>query len=273
MRGRFVSGKFYLEKFDKTRGVLCLSLNRPEVRNAFNDEMIEELTSLFLSLNKRDEVRLVLLEGKGKAFCAGADLNWMKKMKDYSQEENKKDSEKLADLFKTINKLNKPVIGLVKGYTLGGGAGLISVCDYVLASDQSQFGFTEARLGLVPAVISPYVISKIGESQARAYFLSGQLFSAEKALQMGLVHQIVSDEYFSESLEKLIGEFLKAAPLAAKEAKGLIQNVSDLIQKGDEAQITDYTCETIARIRIADEGQEGMTSLLEKKSPSWINKV
>ena len=168
--------------------------------------------------------------------------------------------------------MNKPVIGLVKGYTLGGGAGLVSVCDYVLASEDSQFGFTEVRLGLVPAVISPYVMAKIGESHARAFFLSGQIFGATKALEMGLIHQIVSEKTFSESVEKLIKEFLKAGPNAAREAKNLIHEVRDLTRNGNKEKVADYTCETIAKIRIQDEGQEGMTSLLEKKTPSWINK-
>ena len=267
-----MSGRFYLEDFDNERGVFRLSLNRPELRNAFNDEMIEELISLISTLKEREDVRLVLLEGKGKAFCAGADLNWMKKMKGYSKEENKKDSERLAELFRSINELNKPVIGLVKGYTLGGGAGLVSVCDYVLASEGSQFGFTEVRLGLVPAVISPYVMAKIGESHARAFFLSGQIFGSRKALEMGLVHEITSEEAYEESVEKLIKEFLKAGPQAAREAKDLIHKVRDLTRNGNKEEVTDYTCETISKIRIQDEGQEGMTSLLEKKTPSWINK-
>ncbi|MEC7184126.1 MAG: enoyl-CoA hydratase-related protein [Bdellovibrionota bacterium] len=261
-----MSGSFYLDDFNEDIGVLRVSFNRPEVRNAFNDEMIEELINLFSSIAKREDVRLVLLEGKGKAFSAGADLNWMKKMKDYSSEENKKDSERLAELFKTMNALPQPLVALVKGHTLGGGTGILSVCDFVLAEENSKFGFTEVRLGLVPAVISPFVIAKIGESQARAYFLSGEIFKADVALRMGLIHKVVPGEVFDQECERLVLEFLKAAPKASKEAKELVFRVKSL----NSDELTDYTCQTIARIRTGEEGQEGMKALLQKEKAPWI---
>ena len=215
-------------------------------------------------------MRLVLLEGKGKAFSAGADLNWMKKMKNYSNEENKRDSERLADLFKTMNAIPQPLIGLVKGHTLGGGTGILSVCDYVLAEENSKFGFTEVRLGLVPAVISPFVMAKIGESYARAYFLSGEIFKADVALKMGLIHKIVSSEAFDQECERLVSEFLKAGPKASRVAKELTFRVKSLSLTGGIEELTDYTCQTIATIRTGEEGQEGMKALLQKEKASWV---
>ena len=265
-----MSGSFYLDDFNEKNGVLRVSFNRPDVRNAFNNEMIEELISLFSTISKRNDIRLVLLEGKGKAFSAGADLNWMKKMKDYSSEENKKDSERLADLFKVMNTLPQPLIALVRGHTLGGGTGILSVCDYVLAEESSKFGFTEVRLGLVPAVISPFVIAKIGESQARAYFLSGEIFKADVALRIGLIHKIVSSEVFEQECEKVISEFLKAAPKASKVAKELVFQVKSLSSSLKYDELTDYTCQTIARIRTDQEGQEGMKALLQKEKAPWV---
>ena len=265
-----MSGSFYLDEFNKERGVFKVTFNRPELRNAFNDEMIEELIALFSSIREREDVRLVLLEGKGKSFSAGADLNWMKKMKEYSSEENKKDSEKLADLFNVMNTLPQPLIALVRGHTLGGGTGILSVCDYVLAEESSKFGFTEVRLGLVPAVISPFVIAKIGESQARAYFLSGEIFKADVALRMGLVHKVVGSDVFDEECERLMSEFLKAGPKATKVAKELIFKVKSLSSMGKKDDLTDYTCQTIATIRAGEEGQEGMKALLQKEKASWV---
>ena len=265
-----MSGSFYLDDLNKERGVLRVIFNRPEVRNAFNDEMIEELINLFSSIAKRDDIRLVLLEGKGKAFSAGADLNWMKKMKDYSSEENKKDSERLADLFKVMNALPQPLVALVKGHTLGGGTGILSVCDYVLAEENSKFGFTEVRLGLVPAVISPFVIAKIGESQARAYFLSGEIFKADIALRMGLIHKVVPGEVYDQECEQLISEFLKAGPKASKVAKELVFHVKSLSSSSKSEELTNYTCQTIAAIRNGEEGQMGMKALLQKEKAPWV---
>lgn len=250
-------------------GVCTITLNRPDVHNAFNDEMIKGLTDEFLRINDDEHVRLVVLKGEGKSFCAGADLNWMKRMKDYTREENYLDSQALAQMFEAMDLLSRPLIGVVHGAVLGGGTGIVGACDYVIAEEKTSFGFTEVRLGLVPAVISPYVIHKIGYSNARAFFLSGTKFGAQKALEMGLVHQVSLASDFAEDVQTCIKSFLKAAPLAQREAKRLIRGVRDLSYYGDE-KVRDFTCQTISTIRVSDEGQEGMSALLEKRKPKWL---
>lgn len=250
-----------------SRGVATVTLNRPELHNAFNDELISELISTFRKLDADDKVRLIVLTGAGKSFCAGADLNWMKRMKDYSFEENLKDSNQLAELFTVINHCRKPVIGRMNGSALGGGAGLIACCDYVIAEDTALIGFTEVRLGLVPAVISPFVIAKIGESNARATFLTGARFGVERAMSMGLVHQISSFDKIDEDLDVLIKEFLMAGPVAQKTAKELIAVV---VANNDLGKSRKYTTELISKVRASSEGQEGMSALLEKRKASWL---
>ena len=248
------------------RGVATVTLNRPELHNAFNDELIAELISCIKDLEQNEKVRLLVLTGVGKSFCAGADLNWMKRMKDYSFEENLADSQNLAELFTVINNFKKPTIARVNGSALGGGAGLVASCDYAIAIDTAQIGFTEVRLGLVPAVISPFVIAKIGESHARATFLSGVRFTVEKAMRIGLIHQITSFDKIDEDLEVLVKEFLQAAPVAATVAKKLIREV---VHKNTVEDARLYTCETISKVRTSAEGQEGMSALLEKRKASW----
>jgi methylglutaconyl-CoA hydratase len=260
-----------LYKLDKdNRGVVTVSLNRPELHNAFNDQLIAELTQEFISMNTDESVKLVVLTGEGRSFCAGADLNWMKQMKDYTDEENFEDSKKLAGLFEAINNFRRPVIGKVNGAALGGGAGLVAVCDYIIASEKAKFGFTEVRLGLVPAVISPYVIAKIGESNARVRFLTGDRFGGDEAIAMGLIHKVSLDRYFEKDVNEAIDSFLNAGPKAQSLAKELIKNVVQLQVLGDRAKLTDYTCNTIAKARTSDEGQEGMAALLEKRKPNWM---
>ena len=246
--------------------VAYITLNRSEIHNAFNDELIEKITQTFIDLEKNESVRLVVLSGAGKSFCAGADLNWMKSMKDYSMEENKKDSIKLYTMFSTINHFSKPVIGKVNGHALGGGLGLVSVCDYVLTHEKAKFGFTEVKLGLIPAVISPFCIRKIGETHARAWFMSGELFNASKAMQIGLVHEVCELENFEKRSQEVVELFLKAGPKAAVSAKELIENVINL---EDEM---DYVCDAIAKQRVSSEGQEGMSALLEKRNAKWMDK-
>ena len=246
------------------KGVYEVILNRPEIHNAFNDDLIISLTKAFKEISIDESARLVVLSGEGKSFCAGADLNWMKSMINYSREENKKDSEALYDLFYEIDNCPIPVFGKVNGHALGGGVGLLSVCDYVLTHEKAKFGFTEVRLGLIPAVISSFCLKKIGQSNARAWFLSGEKFDANIALKIGLVDKVSSVESFEENSKKCIESFLKAGPNAARSAKKLIKNVCNL----DEPK--DYTCSEIAKVRIAPEGQEGMSALLEKRKASWI---
>lgn len=248
----------------ENKGVKEVWMNRPELHNAFNAELIEELIKAF---DVSAETRLVILSGRGASFCAGADLNWMKSMKDYSKEENFKDSKRLAKLFSTINDCPVPVIGRVNGHALGGGVGLVSVCDYVVAVPEALMGFTEVRLGLIPAVISPYCISKIGESYARAWMLSGERFSAIEASRMGLVHEVVEASALDEKIENLKKRFLSAGPEAAREAKLLVKSVMKNL-KGSE----DLTCQMITERRVSAEGQEGMRALLEKDKPAWMKK-
>jgi methylglutaconyl-CoA hydratase len=258
----------FIEVNKKDNGVCHLALNRPELHNAFNDDFIGELTGFLKELKKDDKCKLLLLTGNGKSFCAGADLNWMKRMKDYSDEENFQDSVRLSNLFEELNSMPMPVLASVGGATLGGGTGIIASCDYVIVSSEAKFGFTEVGLGLVPAVISPYVMAKIGESYARAYFLSGERFGADEAMKMQLVHKVVKADDLEGATEKQVERFLRAGPQAQREAKGLINGVLDRASKGHE-EVKEFTCRTIARVRTSDEGQEGMTALLEKRKPNW----
>lgn len=252
-------------KFEIVNTVAYVTLNRPEIHNAFNDELIEKITSVFSEIENTN-VRLVVLSGEGRSFCAGADLNWMKSMIGYTEEENFQDSMKLASMFEAINNCSVPVIGKVNGHALGGGVGVVSVCDYVISHEKAKFGFTEARLGLIPAVISPYCIKKIGESSARAWFMSGELFSAKKALSMNLIHEVTPLDSFEERCEQLIESFFKAGPEAAKDSKKLIKKVLDL----NVNEVKEFTCKAIAQKRISEEGQEGMSALLEKRTAKWV---
>lgn len=262
--------KYILVERDE-RGVETVTLNRPELHNAFNDEFIAELTAHFAALAHDQSLRLVVLTGAGKSFCAGADLNWMKKMKDYSDEENYNDSVRLANLFEVIDLCPVPVIAKINGAALGGGTGLISVCDYAIACHSAKIGFTEVGLGLVPAVISPYVMKRIGFNNARAYFLSGERFMGEVAKHIGLVHRVVHLDDLDNQTNRMINKFLLAGPQAARAAKELIKGVDGRLGK-DKEELKTYTCQTIARIRTSDEGQEGMSALLEKRKPRWQGK-
>lgn len=248
------------------RGVATLTLNRPELHNAFNDELIAELTKCLTDLENNKNVRLLILTGEGKSFCAGADLNWMKRMKDYSHEENVADSQKLAELFTVLNNFSRPTIGKINGSALGGGAGLVACCDYVVAVESAIIAFTEVRLGLLPAVISPFVIAKIGESHARATFLSGAKINMSRAFVMGLVHAVTTTELLDAEIEKTVGEFLLAGPQAAVTAKKL---VSTVVRFDSIEDARDYTCKMISKARVSEEGQEGMSALLEKRKASW----
>lgn len=252
------------------RGVASVRLNRPDIHNAFDEQLIAELTQAFKEIDANDAVRLATISGNGKSFCAGGDLNWMRKMKGYSRDENIEDSRALEAMFAAAYNLTKPLIGIVHGAALGGGSGLTAVCDFVVASDDATFGFTEARIGIAPSVIGPYVIEKVGISYARAYFLSGMHFKASVAKDMALIHRVVAREQLEAAAEETIQEFLKAAPAAAQRAKALIKRIVALSSdtKGREA-IRQFTIETIADLRVSDEGQEGMDALLNKRKPKW----
>jgi methylglutaconyl-CoA hydratase len=254
-----------------SRGVARVTLNRPEVHNAFDDRLIGEITQVFAQLDKNDNVRVAVISGNGKSFCAGGDLNWMRKMKDYGRAENIDDSGRLEIMFATIANFSRPLIGVIHGNALGGGSGLTAVCDYVVASDDAKFGFTEARIGIAPSVISPYVIEKVGISYARAYFLSGAQFPATVAKDMALIHRIVAQGELQAAAEETIAEFLKAAPNAARKSKMLIKSIVAMSRdaKARDA-IRALTIETIADLRVSPEGQEGMDAVLSKRKPKWV---
>ena len=242
-------------------------LAREEKRNAFNNEMIDELSSALQTIRKNTSVRSVLIRGKGNCFSAGADLNYMKEMVDYSTSENIADSEKLYDLFNTIYHIPIPTICYVHGASFGGSNGLIAACDYAIASVQTTFSFSEVRLGLLPATISQFVIQKIGEQNALDLFMTGRLFDANHAKEVGLVNAVVQEQQAEERIQKYLNLYKEAAPGAVKETKQLIRNLSGMENK----DIRSYTAKKIAEARVSDEGQEGMTAFFEKRKPGWVN--
>jgi methylglutaconyl-CoA hydratase len=243
--------------------IATVALNRPDVRNAFNEEVIAELRQAFTRFDAG--VRVVVLTGAGPIFCAGADVAWMKKSKDATEEENARDARAMAEMFRAIDECPLPVIGRVRGAALGGGSGLVACCDIVLASEGTQFGFTEVRLGIVPANISTFVLPKIGAPAARRYFLTGERFGAAEALRIGLVHEVVPDAALDARVDAVAGELLKCGPAAVGIAKELIR---EGLSRPRDAAI-DYTVRTIARVRVSPEGQEGLAAFLEKRPPRW----
>ena len=243
--------------------IATVTLNRPDVRNAFNEDVIAELRQAFTGFGPA--VRVVVLTGAGPIFCAGADVAWMKKSKDATEEENARDARAMAEMFRAIDECPLPVIGRVRGAALGGGSGLVACCDIVVASEGAQFGFTEVRLGIVPANISTFVLPKIGARAARRYFLTGERFDAAEALRIGLVHEVVSDAALDARVDAISGELLKCGPAAVGVAKELIR---EGLSRPRDAAI-DYTVRTIARVRVSPEGQEGLAAFLEKRPPRW----
>jgi methylglutaconyl-CoA hydratase len=240
-------------------------LNRPGARNAFDGLMVTELGQTLFDLGSRDPVRVVVLGGRGPSFCAGADLQWMKAAAGFTREENLREAQALADLFFTVYNSPKPIVARVHGAALGGGSGLVAACDIPVAALGTQFGFTEVRLGIVPAVISPYVIGKIGESAARELFLTGERFEAVRAAEIGLVRAAVPPEDLDAAVEGRVKELLQAGPRAVAEAKALIREVA----WNRVEDIQRYTVERMSDLRASPEGQEGMRAFLEKRKPSW----
>lgn len=254
---------------EQTGPVVRVTLNRPDVRNAFNEQVIAELTAWAENVTQTPSghhARVAVLAGAGKTFCAGADLAWMSRMIDYSFDDNVRDAAAMAAMFDALDTLPIPLIGRVHGAALGGGSGLAAVCDIVVASDSATFGFTEAKLGILPAVISPYVVQKIGVSAARELFLTGARFPAARARDIGLAHAVVPENDLDRTVDSYINELLSSAPGAITGAKHLIAAVANRIP----AELVDVTSETIARHRVAHEGQDGMRAFLEKRKPGWI---
>ncbi len=250
---------------ERRGSVQWVTLNRPVVHNAFNDELIAEAITVFSSVPA--DIRAVVLQGTGPSFCAGADLAWMSRMVSYSREENIRDSSALARMFAVINDCPAPVVGRIQGAAIGGGVGLVSVCDIVLATSSTKFALAEVKLGILPAVISPYVIAKIGETHARALFLTGERFSGDRALQIGLAHRLAADE---AALDGLVSDTLaqldSSGPEAVRECKKLIAWVAS----HGKADAIPYTIEAIAARRVSKEGQGGMSAFLNKLKAPWL---
>jgi methylglutaconyl-CoA hydratase len=251
---------------DRRGSVEYVTLNRPDVRNAFNEHVIAELTAWAKRAHTDTSLRVVVFAGAGKVFSAGADASWMAKMAGYSHDDNVTDARAGAEMFLAINTVPAIVIGRIHGAALGGGSGLAAVCDIVVADDAAVFGFTETKLGILPAMISPYVLQKIGASAARELFLTGMRFDAVKARTIGLVHEVVPLASLDDSVARYVNEALSASPTAVARAKALIPRVLGR----SPADVMDVTAAAIAAQRVSPEGQEGLNAFLQKRSPGWV---
>ena len=250
---------------ERTGSVERLTLNRPDVRNAFNETMIAELTGWARHVAGDPGIRAIVISGAGPVFCAGADAAWMAKTVEHSQAENVADARLAAEMFRSIDELQVPVIGRVQGAAIGGGAGLAAVCDVVVADEHAIFGFTEVKLGIIPAVISPFVLAKIGRSAARELFLTGRRFTAQHALDIGLVHAVVPADDIDAGVDAVLREVLSAGPEAIAASKRLIAQVA--VCPPEDA--TALTSEALAERRVSAEGQEGLRAFLQKRTPGW----
>jgi methylglutaconyl-CoA hydratase len=248
-------------------GIARVTLARPDVRNAFNAQVIRELREAFDRLSGEEAIRAIVLAGAGKSFCGGADVNWMRGALALSYDENVADAEAMSDMFRAIDRCSKPVIGRVHGAALGGGAGLAAVCDIAIASDETLFGFTEVKLGIIPAVISPFVLAKIGASHARALFLTGERFDARRAFAIGLVHEVVSADGLDAAIERILGELRTAGPHAVAAAKTLIPEVAAASYDATRG----ITAAAIALRRTSPEGQEGLHAFLERRPAEFAS--
>jgi len=251
---------------EKRNLVAFVTLNRPEVRNAFDDALIADLTGVFRELEKDDAVKAVVLAGAGSAFCAGADLNWMKRMAGYGYEQNLADAKALAEMLRTLDRLSKPTVARVHGPAYAGGVGLVAACDIAIGSHEAEFCLTEVKLGLSPATISPYVLRAMGERLARRYFLSGEVIDAREAYRLRLLSEIAPKEDLDAAVNALLGHLAVGGSAAQAKIKDLIRTVS--AGPADEAMIAD-TAMRIAEIRVSPEGREGIASFLEKRRPAW----
>ncbi len=249
------------------QGVAVVTLNRPDLHNAFNETLIAELTEVLNVLDADDAVRAVVLAGSGKSFCAGADLNWMKKMAGYGPAENLADAQALALMLRTLNGLSKPTVARVHGAAYGGGVGLTACCDIAIAAIEASFALSEAKLGLIPATISPYVIEAIGARAARRYFLTGERFDAAEAYRIGLVHDIVPIAELDERVNEILGKLMLAGPRAQMECKALIRGVA---HRPIDAEVISGTAEHIAAVRASAEGKEGVAAFLDKRVAAWV---
>jgi methylglutaconyl-CoA hydratase len=255
-------------RIDLTHGVAVVWLTRAEVRNAFNETTIAELTDAFRSLGADPQIRAIVLAAEGPAFCAGADLDWMRRMSQYSHDENRADAMKLATMLRTIHECPKPVIARVHGAAFAGGVGLVAVCDIAVAALTAEFCLSETKLGLIPATIAPYVIRSMGANQARRYFLTAEKFTASEAYRIGLVHDIVPLEELDGTINALLGTLMLTSAEAVTESKRLVRDLA--FRPIDDALVAD-TAERIATIRQSRDGREGIASFLEKRKPRWVS--
>lgn len=254
-------------KTELKNGVYTIALNRPDVRNAFNDQLILDLQKVFDTIMPDPQVRVIVLRGEGPVFCAGGDLKWMKESIGLKERDNLEDTRKLAHMFAALDACPKPVVGLVHGAAIGGGVGLVSVCDFVVASRETQFSLAEVRVGIIPACIGPFVLSKIGPSHARAYFVSAERFDAVRAREIGLVHEVVdSPDKLQASCDRIVGNLMQAGPNAMAAAKKLIHDLRQM----EFPACLEYVAKTLADLRVSPEGQEGLKAFLEKRKPNWV---
>ena len=249
--------------------VARLRLSRPELHNAFDAELIAILTSALDRLGADPEIRVVVLEGAGASFSAGADLNWMRSMAAASEAANRDDALALARLMRTLDALAKPTIARVHGAAFGGGVGLVACCDIAVAADEAKFGLTESRLGLLPAVISPYVVAAIGARHARRYFASAEIFDAAEAHRVGLLHEVVAADLLDAAIDRQVALLLKAGPIASSSAKRL---VAETVRQTDRDALDEANAGLIARLRVSPEGQEGIGAFLQKRPAAWAAK-
>ncbi|MBD3404167.1 enoyl-CoA hydratase/isomerase family protein [candidate division GN15 bacterium] len=252
--------------YTKDKRIARVTFCRPEIHNAFNATVITEMNDVFDQIRIDDEIRVVILTGEGKSFCAGADLNWMKSVVDQTYEQNLDESNKLADLFYNMYTCPRPIIGRINGAAIGGGTGFVAVCDIAIAAASAKFSFSEVKIGVVPACIGPYVIKKLGEGRARELFITGERMRARRAHEVGLVNKVVEDERLDDEVRHLTESILSSGPNAVAMAKQLVSNVPQMAPK----EFKPYTAEMIAKLRISDEGQEGMNAFLSKRKPAWV---
>jgi methylglutaconyl-CoA hydratase len=251
--------------YSSSNKIATITLRRPEVHNAFNAQLIQDLTSAFTALASNEQLHGVVLAAEGQSFSAGADIQMMKEAISFSTEENRQDALRLATLLDTIYTFPCPVVARVHGAAIGGGIGLVAACDIAIASEHTRFAFSEVKLGLAPAVIAPYVVRKVGETHARALFVTGKRFAATHAQTIGLVHAVVPPEHLDETLQDTLQELESSAPQAIRSCKSLSLAIGNM----NDEDARSYTSELIARLRVSEEGQEGLSAFLEKRQPSW----
>jgi methylglutaconyl-CoA hydratase len=245
--------------------VTTVTLSRPDSHNALNVGLIEELTDCFEDISDDDRVRVVVLAGEGRSFCAGADIGYMRETAEFTYEDNLDDARRLATMYWTIDECPKPIIARVHGAALGGGSGLVAVADVVVADEETRFAFTEVRLGIAPATIAPFVVRKIGASHARSLFVTGERFGSEKAWEIGLVHNVSTGDELDATVEEKVGEILQGGPVAQATVKALLRR----LETTEPMEAPGLTSRVISELRTGEEGQEGLVAFLEKREPGW----